>query len=297
MIALAHDVSAQGITNPAGGGVIPVMFMIAVGLPLVIYLLSARATIDETPALRAPFVTVPLIVVYLLLSIGAIHAADHHTAALFLYLEVLLVAIATVLVLLQDALARGLAIAAVVLAVAVLNFFHPKLIDLQDRRYVNNELDFEQFEVSYPGHWRVMHLDDGRILLNINPQRQVGGTLRMQSAANRIRSPVVFDLQGADTHPVIKKIYRPVVSEGTWGWNRRPEAFFELPLFGQVRIEKITPEPQGMALVLDGDMRVDCHYLLEARGEPVPDAMHGKYVEWSSASTVDGQSEVRCQKI
>lgn len=297
MLVISDIVLAQGITNPAGGGVIPVMFMIVVGLPLVIYVFSSLPAADDSESPRAPFVIVPLSILYLLLGIGAIYAADHHSAALYLYLEVLLLAVGTALLICRSTIARCLAVASIVLVTGVLNFFHPKLVDLQDRRYVNNENSFKQIDVTYPGHWREMHLSDGRVLLNINPQRRYAGSMQMNAATNRIKSPVMFDLTGTQVHPVIKDIYRPVISTGTWGWARRPEAFFELPLFGQVRIEKITPEPQGKALLLDDDMKVDCHYLFEARGEPIPDALHGENVVWSTAATVSGLSEVSCEEI
>ena len=292
----ALPAAAQGITNPAGGGVIPVGILALLGLPLagwIIYAIVERKSSGRTPGQVALAVLVPL---YLLAGFVFISAADHHDAVLYLYLELLLVMLGSVFLLARGTTGRIAGIAAVIVFVATLNFFSPKLVDFQDRRYVNNQSDFTLVEVSYPGHWREMHLADGRVLLNINPHRQFGGGIRMNARLNAIDSPIAFPADVRDAHPVIVDLFEAVPTRGTWGYAYRPKAFLELPLLGTVRIPRFELEHVGTGLLLDENFHVACRYLYEARGAPMPEEERNARVVWTREQTIESRSVVSCRQ-
>lgn len=296
LVALgSHGALAQGITNPAGGGVIPVALLTYLGVPLLAYL--AFAAVARTSSGRVPAKTtgITLVSLYVLAGFIVIDAADHFDGVLYLYLELLLVMLGMVFVLARRALARALGVTALVAFVVALNYVNPTLVDFQDRRYVDNENDFVLVDVSYPGHWREMHLEDGRVLLNINPHRQYGGTMRLQAERNAIESPIAFPAGQSDDHPVVVELFELVTTGGTWGWKRRPRAFFSLPVLGTVLIPRFETALVGTALVLDEDLGVDCRYLYEARGQAMPESEKGRRVTWTREQTVEDRSEVGCQ--
>ena len=150
--------------------------------------------------------------------------------------------------------------------------------------------------VSYPGHWREMHLEDGRVLLNINPHRKYGGSMRMIADANKIKSPVTLGGQTDGQHQVVFDVYNPLATRGTWGWLDRPKAFFNIPLFGTVHIPRFENKSAGTALLLDENKNVKCQYLYEARGKGVPATLTNAYVVWSIEGTVEDGSLVECQQ-
>ena len=189
-----------------------------------------------------------------------------------------------------------LAIGSAVVLIGLLNFLKPKLIDFQAKIYVDNEKSINRIAVSYPGHWREMHLEDGRVLLNINPHRRFGGSMRMIADANKIASPVTLAEQGHGEHQVIFDVYNPVVTQGTWGWADRPRAFFNIPLLGTVQIPKFENELAGKALLLDENRQVECRYLFEARGKVVRDTTPNSHVAWNVESTVEDRSMVDCRQ-
>lgn len=287
---------AQGITNPAGGGVIPVGILTLLGLPLagwILYAIVERQASGRIPGRVVLFLLIPI---FLLAGFVFISAADHHDGALYLYLELILIMLGSVFLLARGAIGRAAGTAAVIAIVAVLNFFSPKLVDFQERRYVNNQSEFRLVDVSYPGHWREMHLADGRVLLNINPHRQFGGGIRMNARLNAIDSPIAIPVDERDTHPVIVDLFHAVPTRGTWGWTYRPEAFFDWPILGTVRIPRYALERVGTALVLDENRQAPCRYLYEALGEPMPDDQRGGGVTWTREQTIESRSVVSCEQ-
>jgi hypothetical protein len=286
---------AQGITNPAGGGAIPVFFHILIGVvPLAYVFLSLAFGKKKT---KVPIFSIKnfLILVFLIVGFTLISVSDHFKIVLYLYLEMLLIVFGLMILLCRGIVTRALAIVGLVAFVVLLNFYRPKLVDFQTRIYVDNEKDIEFIEVSYPGHWREMHLADGRVLLNINPHKRVGGAMHMISDANKINSPVSLGGELDGEGQVIFDVYEPTVTSGTWGWLDRPEVFFKLPLLGVVHIIKFENRPAAKALLLDDNKTVKCQYLFEARGEQTPERAENGYVRWSVESTVEEGSEVKCE--
>ena len=141
-----------------------------------------------------------------------------------------------------------------------------------------------------------MHLKDGRVLLNINPHKRVGGSMRMIADANRIKSPVSLSGETAGESRVIFNVYKPLVTQGTWGWMDRPQTFFKIPLLGAVHIFKFENHLAGTALLLDRNKNVSCKYLYEARGEQTPNVAENSYVRWSVESTVEEGSVIKCER-
>ncbi len=295
LILAAHTTSAQGITNPAGGGVIPVYLLTLLGLPLLAYALFSIVKRKASGKIPAPFIAFPLITLYLPAGFVVIYAADHFDGALYLYLELLLLMLGMIVLLWRGTIARVLGVAGLLIFVAALNFLHPKLVDFQDRLYIDNEKDFTFIAVSYPGHWREMHLSDGRVLLNINPHRHFGGSMRMQARANAIASPIVLGAGDEAAHPIIFDIFEPVTTQGTWGWNKRPKAFLTIPILGTIHISRIEAKPIGKALLLDDNMSVECRYLYAARGASMPNSAIGTQVVWTREQTVEDRSVVDCE--
>jgi len=295
LILVSQSALAQGITNPAGGGVIPVAFHILIGLAPLAYVFLSLAFGDRTKKVPVISIRNILIIVFLIIGFIEISISDHHNYALYLYVEMLLIIIGMIFLLFRGSVIQVLAIVGLVAFVVLANFLRPKLIDFQTRIYIDNEQDIDLTEVSYPGHWREMHLSDDRVLLNINPHRPTGGTMRMIADANKIKSPVSLGVEEAGEGQVIFDIYEPSVTRGTWGWRDRPEAFFKLPLLGVVQIVKFENRLSGKALLLDENNKVNCRYLYEARGEQAPDGAESGYVRWSTESTVDQGSVVKCE--
>lgn len=287
---------AQGITNPAGGGVILVAFHILLGIGLLVYVLVSLATRNATGKARAMAVMIPLIGLYLVVGFVETYIAEHNGLVLVLYIEMLLLIVGTVLLIFRQSASRVWAIGGALVFVGVLNFLQPKLIDLQTRIYFDNGADMKSIAVSYPGHWREIHLQDGRVLLNINPHRKFGGSMRMIAEANRIKSPVTLGGQADGEQQVVFDVYNPVATRGTWGWSDRPKAFFNIPLFGTVHILKFENKRAGTALLLDENKDVKCRYLYEARGKGVPATLSNKHVVWSIEGAVDDGSVVECQQ-
>ena len=172
----------------------------------------------------------------------------------------------------------------------MLNFLQPKLIDFQTRIYIDNEKDIDFIEVSYPGHWREMHLKDGRVLLNINPHKRAGGSMRMIADANRIKSPVSLSGEMAGERQVIFDVYKPLPTQGPRGWTDRPKTFIKIPLLGTVHIFRFENHLAGKALLLDKNKNVDCKHLYEARGEQTPNGAENSYVRWSIEASVEAGS-------
>jgi hypothetical protein len=287
---------AQGITNPAGGGLIPVVFHIFIGLVPLAYVFLSLAFGKRTTKTPVLSIRNLLIFVFLIIGFTEISISGHHEFVLYLYLEMLLIIVGMIFLVFRGTVFQILAIGVLVVFVVLLNFMQPKLIDFQTRIYVDNENDIDLIEVSYPGHWREMHLIDGRVLLNINPHKRVGGSMRMIADANRIKSPVSLSGKMAGEGMVIFNVYKPLVTQGTWGWVNRPKAFFRMPLLGVVQIFKFENRQTGKALLLDENRNVNCKFLYEARGEQTPNRAEMSYVRWSVESTVDQGSVVKCER-
>jgi hypothetical protein len=294
-VLVSQSALAQGITNPAGGGLIPVAFHILIGLVPLAYVFLSLAFRER--ATKTPVFSIRnfLILAYLIIGFAEISLSEHHRFVLYLYLEMLLIVVGMIFLLFRGIVFQILAIVGLIAFVVSVNFLRPKLIDLQTRIYIDNEEDIDFIEVSYPGHWREMHLSDGRILLNINPHRRTGGTMRMIADANKIKSPVSLDGEEAGEGQVVFDIYEPSVTRGTWGWRDRPEAFLKIPLLDAVQVFKFENRLSGKALLLDENNMVNCKYLYEATGEQAPDRAEYGYVKWSTESTVDQGSVVKCE--
>lgn len=292
----SQSAMAQGITNPAGGGQIPVALHILLGLGLLGYVFASLAFRKKTAEVSVFSISTLVIFVYLIIGFTEISISDHQRMNLYLYLEMLLIIVGTIFLLLRGLVFQVLAIGGVVAFVGLLNFVRPQLIDLQTRIYVDNEKDINFIEVSYPSHWREMHLEDGRVLLNINPHKRVGGSMRMIADANRIKSPVSLGGKMAGESQVIFDVYKPQVTHGTWGWKDRPKAFFNIPLLGTVHIPRFENHLAGRALLLDENKKVKCEYLYEARGKPIPNTEEASYVRWSIEFTVEQSSVIECER-
>jgi hypothetical protein len=189
---LGADVSsafAQGITNPAGGGVIPVLAHLVLGYLLLAYVYLSIAVNHSAGKVRALPVMVPVIALYVALGFVMTCVPERNQGVLHLYVVLLTLITGTLWLAIRTRARRILAITSTAAFVVALNFFHPKLFDLQTRSYFDNADDLRPMAVSYPGRWREMHLEDGKVLLNINPHRKFGGTMRMIAEQNEIKSP------------------------------------------------------------------------------------------------------------
>jgi len=294
LVLVSQSALAQGITFPAGGGLIPVAFHILIGLVPLAYVFLSLAFRKRTTKTPVFSIRNLLILAYLIIGFAEISLSEHHRFVLYLYVEMLLIVVGMIFLSFRGTVIQILAIVGLVAFVVLLNYLRPKLIDFQTRIYIDNEQDIDFIEVSYPGHWREMHLSDGRVLLNINPHRRTGGTMRMIADANKIKSPVSLGGEKAGEGQVIFDTYEPSVTRGTWGWTDRPEAFFRLPLFGVVQIFKFENRMSGKVLLLDENKTVSCKYLYQARDKQAPDGAGNRHVKWSVESTVDQGSVVKC---
>jgi len=291
---------AQGITNPLGGGAIPVFFHLWLGIIPLLYLFIRLTFGSRNSSLRLSWksaIVVGLIVIYLAIGIAYVDFVDQSRTMrnlLYLCIEMFLISIGLIFLLIRKNTFRAVAFAVLVGSIVLLNYYRPRLIDFHNRIYVDNSGEYTMLDVTYPGHWRLMHLQDGRILLNINPYRQYAGSMQSRALKNTIRSPISLDEKPASENQKIFSIYKLRITEGPWGWTRRPRAFFNIPLLGDVTIYKFEKVEIGKGLLLDQNQRVDCHYLYQARESsstmPVPQG----YVSWSIEAKVSDGSVVAC---
>ena len=284
---------AQGIVNPMGGGVIPIMFYTLIGYPLLAYVLIGLATKYGSGNVRALRVMIPLIVLYVLIGFLVTYVPERNEWVLHLYVVLLLLIVGTTWLGVPGLVARVLVIDSALALIAVLNFFHPKLIDFRERVYIDNTDTSNQLAVSYPGHWREMHLEDGRVLLNVNPHRRYGGTMRMNADRNKIASPITLSDEGDG---IAFNVFNSLETYGTNGWKNRPRSVFTVPLLGTAEIPRFENQLAGKALLLDDNAEVACRYLHAARGEPVPSTASERKVIWSVERSIESQSIVECER-
>ena len=104
---------AQGITNPAGGGLIPITFHIFIGLVPLAYVFLSLAFGERTTKTPVFSIRNLLILVFLIIGFIEISISDHHEYVLYLYLEMLLIIVGMIFLLFRGIVFQVLAIGGV----------------------------------------------------------------------------------------------------------------------------------------------------------------------------------------